>query len=135
MSNGRLSLCPEYLGVQMVDAARSRVAKSQHGGLVEALSREEVKERAKLTELGDEPQLHLQPDVLVVGGNEAEDVGVAQEAGLVDFHLVEPRQLLPSVEDLHRHIVTLVHALPDLTKTALPNEVVQRDLPSDGTLY
>ena len=59
---------------------------------------------------------------------------MTEETGLIDLHLVEPRQLLLGVEDLDRHVVPLVHAPPHLPEASLPDEVVEGDLARDGAL-
>ena len=60
---------------------------------------------------------------------------MAEKACLIHLNLVEPRQLLFGVKDLHGHVVSLVHPTPHLSKAALPDEVMEGDLPRDGALY
>ena len=56
------------------------------------------------------------------------------EAGLVDFDLVEPRKLLPSVENLDRDLVTFVDAFPHLTEATFPDQTVESDLSGNRAL-
>ena len=77
MGYSRLGLNADYFSVEVIDASCCRVAQLEGPGLVEGLAGEQVKEGAILAEVGDEPQLHLEPDVLVVSRYEPEDVGMA----------------------------------------------------------
>ena len=134
MSNGRFSFCPNNLGVQVIETGCSSVAETQCDGLLEGLAGEEIVQGAKLAVFRDKPELRLDPNVLVIGRDEAQNVGMADETGLVYLDLVEPRKLLLRVEDLHGHLVTLVHALPHLPEAPFPDQTVQGDLSRNGAL-
>ena len=118
----------------MVESTRGRVAETQDPDFVQGVRLEVVVEGAVLAELGDEPELHLHPHVLAVRGHIAEDIGVPQEAGLVDVHLVVPRDLLPGVEYLHCHAVPLVGSPPHLPKPPLPHQLLEDNLGGYGLL-
>ena len=56
------------------------------------------------------------------------------EAGLVDLDLVEPRKLLPSVEDLHRYLVPFVDTLPHLSEATFSDQTIECDLSGNRAL-
>ena len=131
----RLGLRANYLSVEVIDASCCRVAQLEGPGLVEGLAGEQVKEGAILAEVGDEPQLHLKPDILFVSCYESEDVGMAQEASLVHLYLATPRRLLLYVEYLDGHVFSLVNSFQDLAETTLADKIMQHDLTGNGLLH
>ena len=132
--DGRFSFHSDYFSVEVIKTTDRRIAQLQHFSFVEGLHYQDVVERPVLAELSDQPQLGLYTNVLVVGGDKTEYVGVSDEAGLIDLDLVEPRRLFPCVENLHSHFVSLVRALPDFPISSLADQFVEGDLSSNGTL-
>ena len=84
--------------------------------------------------MSDEPELSAGPVILVVGRDEAEDVVVAQHAGLVDLHLSHPGLLVQRGEDLDGHIAAPPDSPPHLPEPSLPDTFRQQDLASHRPL-
>ena len=135
MDDGRFGFVSDDLGVEVIEAAAGRVGDLEHGRWVQRLLDEEVVEGPELAELRDEPELDLHADVSVVRSDEAKDVRVATEAGLVDVDLVGPGGLLSRVEDLHGHFVAFVRPFPNLPVPTLADQLVEADLSGDRPLY
>merc|ERR1712047_92121 len=86
-------------------------------------------------EVSHQPELGPGHLILVVGRDEAEDVLVAQHDRLVDLRLPEPALLVPAGEDLHRHVLAPPPASPHLSKSSLPNTLLQSHLSGNAPLH
>ena len=86
------------------------------------------------TVLGDEPELNLRAAVLTVGRHKPQDVGVMEEAGLVDVHLVRPRRLFHRVEYFHSHIIKAISGLVHAPISPFTDELMEVDLLGDGAV-
>ena len=64
-----------------------------------------------------------------------QDVGVAQQSGLVEFGLAEPAGLLGREEDLDCHVLVAPLGLPHLAVATLADALLQRDLLGDRPLH
>ena len=78
--------------------------------------------------MSNQPQLGARPIVLVVRGDEAEDVVVTEHTRLVDLHLPHPGLLIQRGEDLDGHVTAPPDAPPDLSKPALADALSQQNL-------
>ena len=134
MYNGRFSFSTNYFCVQVTQSAYGRVVQLDHLMLIQGVRHQEVIQRPVFTELCNEPQLHLDAHVFAVSRNVTQNIRVTNETGLVDVHLMVPRDLLTSVEDLDSNIVSLVHTSPHLPKPPLSDDVMKNNLGSNGAL-
>ena len=112
-----------------------------HGGdgqrpvRVGALVVEVVEERAIRVVVQHHPQLRLHLGVLVVGGDERQDVVVAQHQRVVELHLAEERRLLDRAEDLDRHLAAAPLAAEHLAKAAVADSLQELHLSRDRSLF
>ena len=91
--------------------------------MVEDVGLEVVVQAALVVVVGDQQHLGPAARALDVGRDEAEDVLVAHEDGLVDLGLAEPGGLLGGEEDLDSHPLPPPPGQPDL---AVPGTWVVR---------
>ena len=82
----------------------------------------------------DEPELGGGPTILVIRGNEPQDVVVPEHAGLVHLHLSHPRCFIQGGEYLHSNIAPSPHPSLNLTKPPLANNLLQHYLPGNSAL-
>ena len=71
---------------------------------------------------------------LVVGGDEAQDVLVAEHDGLVDLGLTEPGAFISGGEDFDGHILATPLPPPHLAKAPFANALLKDDGASYGPL-
>lgn len=121
-------------------------------GNVDRSARQEVEQRAVLVVVGYQPQLCPGAVVLVVGGDEAENVVVAQHDRLVDLDFAEPgtvhncaiseriltttnQPFISRAKDLDGHILATPTAAPHFAEATFADDLDQADLSSNGSLH
>lgn len=95
---------------------------------------QEIEKRAVLVVVGDQPQLRPCSVVLVVGGDESEDVVVSQHGCLIDFGFTGPRTFFAAREYFDGHAFASPATAPDLPEATVADHLFQLNLTRNRTL-